>query len=77
VQQAADAIAILNAGLLYDDFQQQAKGVDDYMSLAAGDLLARATLRINRAPLCATLARDVRPTAPKLSVGMTQASFSS
>ena len=57
-QQAASAVAILHAGPVDDDVQQQAKGVDDDVPLAARDFLARVVaLRVDRRPpFCAALA---------------------
>lgn len=57
-QQAAGAVAILYAGPVDDDVQQQAEGVDDDVPLAARDFLARVvTLRVDRhPPFCAALA---------------------
>ncbi len=57
-QQAAGAVAILYAGPVDDDVQQQAEGVDDDVPLAARDFLARVvTLRVDRRPpFCAALA---------------------
>ena len=57
-QQAPGAVAILNAGAMDDDVQQQAEGVDDDVALATRDFLARVVaLRIDRGPpFCAALA---------------------
>lgn len=57
-QQASDAVAILRAGAMDDDVQQQTEGVDDDVPLATGDLLARVVaLRVDRGPpFCAALA---------------------
>ncbi len=57
-QQTADAIAVLHAGAMDDDVQQQAEGVDEDVALAARDFLARVVaLRVDRGPpFCAALA---------------------
>ena len=57
-QQTASAVAILHAGPVDDDVQQQPEGGDDDVPLAARDLLARVvTLRVDRRPpFCAALA---------------------
>lgn len=57
-KQAARAIAVLDAGGMYDNVQQHAEGIDDDVSLAAGDFLARVVaLRVDRGPpFCAALA---------------------
>ena len=57
-QQAAGAVAVLYAGSVDDDVQQQTEGVDDDVPLAARDFLARVvTLRVDRRPpFCAALA---------------------
>lgn len=57
-QQASDAVAILSAGTMDDDVQQQTQRVDDDVPLATGDLLARVVaLRVDRSPpFCAALA---------------------
>lgn len=48
-QEVAHAIAILNAGRLDHDAQQEAERIDEDMALAAGDLLARIIpLRVER-----------------------------
>ena len=57
-QQAAGAVAVLDAGAVDDDVQQQTEGVDEDVALAARDFLARViALRVDRGPpFCAARA---------------------
>ena len=57
-QQIAGAVAILHAGWMDDDVQEQAERIDENVPLAARDLLTRVeALRIDRRPpFCAALA---------------------
>lgn len=57
-QHRTGAVAVLYAGRMHDDAQQEAKRVDQDVTLAAGDLLARVVaLRVDRRPpFCAALA---------------------
>lgn len=57
-QHGGGPVAVLNIGGMDDDAQQQAKGVDEDMALAALDLFARIeTRRVDRCPpFCAPLA---------------------
>ena len=56
-QQVARAVAILHAGRVDHDTQQEAQRIDQDVALAAGDFLARIkALRVERrAPFCAAL----------------------
>jgi hypothetical protein len=57
-QQTAGTVAVLDAGAVDDDVQQQAEGVDEDVALAARDFLARVVaLRVDRRPpFCAARA---------------------
>ena len=49
LEQGAGAVAILHIGGVDDDAQEQAERIDEDVTLAAGDLLARIeTLRVER-----------------------------
>ena len=58
IEDQARAVAILHAGRVDDDVQQEAERIDEDVPLAARDLLARIkALRIDRRPpFCAALA---------------------
>ena len=64
-QQIEGAVAILDAGRMDHDVQEQAERIDENVPLAARDLLARIeALRIDRRPpFCAALALWVSMTA--------------